>query len=78
MEPLPIWDTKVSFWGFRRKFSKGVRDQIPREGVIIEFPLNDLFHDIVTVILTSQMGVSEMVINVGNIVTIIYGIIQSR
>ena len=38
----------------------------PREGVIIECPLNDLFHDVVTVILTSRMGVSEMVVNVGN------------
>ena len=28
-----------------------------REGVIIECPLNDLFHDVVTVIITSQMAV---------------------
>ena len=39
----------------------------PREGVNIECPLNDLFHEAVTVILTPQMGVSEMVGNVGNI-----------
>ena len=50
---------------------------ISREGMIIECPLNDLFHDVVTVILTSQMG-SEMVVNVGNVVTVIYGIIHSR
>ena len=51
--------------------------RIPREGVIIECPLNDFFHDAVNVILMSRMGVSEMVVNVGNIVTVIYGIIQS-
>ena len=50
----------------------------PREGVIIECPLNDLFHNVVTVILTSRMGVSEMVVNVGNVVTVIYGIIHRR
>ena len=49
-----------------------------REGVIIECPLNYLFHDVVTVILMSQMGVSERVVNVGNVVTVIYGIIHSR
>ena len=48
-----------------------------REGVIIECPLDDLFHDVVTVILTSQMGVSKMVVNVGIVVTVIYGIIHS-
>ena len=48
-----------------------------REGIIIECPLNDLFHDVVTVILTSRMGVSEMVVNVGNVVTVICGIIHS-
>ena len=48
-----------------------------REGVIIECPLNDLFHDVLTVILKSQMGVSEMVVNVGNVVIVIYGIIHS-
>ena len=48
----------------------------PREGVIIECPLNDLFHDDVTVILTLRMGVREMVVNVGNVVTLIYGIIH--
>ena len=42
-----------------------------REGLIIKCPLNDLFHDVVTIILTSRMGVSEMVVNVGNIVTVI-------
>ena len=50
----------------------------PREGVIIKCPLNDLFHFAVTVILTSRMGVSEMVVNVGNVITVIYGIIHSR
>ena len=49
-----------------------------REGVIIECPLNYLFHDVVTVILMSQMGVSEMVVNVGNVVTVIYSISMSR
>ena len=49
-----------------------------REGLIIKCPLNDYFHNIVTVILTSQMGVSEMVVNVSNVVTVIYGIIQRR
>ena len=48
-----------------------------REGLIIEWTFNDLFHDAVTVILTSRMGVSEMVVNVGNIVNVIYGIIHS-
>ena len=49
-----------------------------REGVIIECPLNYLFHDVVTIILASRMGVSEMVVNVGNVVTLIYGIIHRR
>ena len=44
----------------------------PREGVIIECPLNDLFHNAVTVILMSRMDVSEMVVNVGNVVTVFY------
>ena len=46
--------------------------------MIIECPLNDLFHDVVAVILTSQMDVSEIVLNVANVVTVIYGIINSR
>ena len=45
--------------------------------MIIECPPNDLFHDVLTVILTSRMGVSEMVVNVDNVVTIIYGIIHN-
>ena len=47
--------------------------------MIIECPLNDLFHDVVTVILTSQKG--EMVVNVGNVgnvITVIYGMIHIR
>ena len=51
---------------------------LSREGVILKYPLKDLFHDVVTVILTSQMGVSEIVVIVGNVVTVIYGIIHSR
>ena len=39
-------------------------------------PSKDLFQDVVTVILMSWMGVSEMVVNVSNIVTVIYGIIH--
>ena len=35
----------------------------PRVSVIIECPLNDLFHDLVYVILTSRTAVSEMVDN---------------
>ena len=31
-----------------------------REGVIIECPLNGLFHDVVTVIITSRMAVREL------------------
>ena len=31
-----------------------------KEGVIIKCPLNDLFHNVVTFILTSQMAVSEL------------------
>ena len=46
--------------------------------MIIECPLNDLFHDVVTIILRSRMGVSEMVVNVSNDVTAINGIIHSR
>ena len=55
-----------------------IEQNSPREGVIIENPLNDLFHDVVTVILTSRMGISEMVVNHGNFVTVIYGIIIFR
>ena len=36
----------------------------PREGVIIECPLNELYHDIVTIILTSQMVVSKIFLTV--------------
>ena len=36
--------------------------------MIIECPLKDLFHDVTTVILTSRMGVSEIVLIVGNII----------
>ena len=43
-----------------------------REGVIIECPLKDLFHDVVTVILMSRKGIIEIVLIVGNIVTVIY------
>ena len=31
-----------------------------REGVIIECPLNGLFHDVVTIIITSGMAVREL------------------
>ena len=65
-----MWDSIV----YREK----VNTRDAREGVIIECPLNDLFHDVVTVILTSRMGVSEMVMNFGNVVTVIYGTIHSR
>ena len=54
-----------------------VEESSPSKGVIIECPLNDLFHDIMTVILTSRIGVSEMVGNVGNVITVINGIIHS-
>ena len=43
----------------------------PREGVIIEWPLNGQFHDAVTVILTSRTAVSGVVKNVGNVVIVI-------
>ena len=39
---------------------KWVRGFIPREGVIIEWPLNGQFHDAVTDFLTSQNDVREM------------------
>ena len=32
----------------------------PREDVIIECPLNGLFHDVVTVIIMSRMAVREL------------------
>ena len=51
---------------------------LARDGMIIEWPLNGQFHDAVTDVLTSLTGVSEMVVNVGNIVTVIYAIIHSR
>ena len=37
---------------------------VAREGVIIERPLNDLFHDRRDVILTSQMAVSNIFLTV--------------
>ena len=48
-----------------------IRDQTlvrgePREGVIIECPLNDLFQKLVIDVLTSQTDVSEVVENVDN------------
>ena len=48
------------------------------EGVIIEWPPNGLFHDARDVILTSQMAVREMVVNVGNVGNAILGKITSR
>ena len=36
---------------------------VPREGVSIECPLNGLFHDLVTIIITSQTVVGEVVDN---------------
>ena len=42
-----------------------------REGVIIEWPLNEQFHDAVTNFLTSRTAVSGVVENVGNIVNVI-------
>ena len=38
-----------------------------REGVIIERPLNDLFHDHCDVILTSRMAVSNIFLTVADI-----------
>ena len=40
------------------------RGSLPREGVIIERPLNDLFHDCRDVILTSRMAVSNIFLTV--------------
>ena len=40
--------------------------------------LNGLFHNVVTVIITSRTGVSEVVVNVGNVSNIIYDINHSR
>ena len=36
----------------------------PREGVIIECPLNELFHDVVIVILTSRMVINQIFLTV--------------
>ena len=33
---------------------------VPKEGLIIECPLDGLFHDVVTVIITSRMAVWEL------------------
>ena len=33
---------------------------LPREGVINKWPLNDLFHDVVTVIITFQTDIFEV------------------
>ena len=53
----------------------------PRGGVIIECPLNELFHDVVTVIVTSQMVVSQILLTVAisrNVDTFIIFFIKSR
>ena len=42
----------------------------------MECPLKDLFQDMVTAILRSRMGVSKMVMIVGKVITVIYGIIH--
>ena len=47
--------------------------KISREGLIIEYPINGLFHDPRNIILMSQMAISEVVANVGNDVKVIYG-----
>ena len=51
---------------------QGVPVWYPREGVIIKCPLKELFQNVVTIILMSQMGISEIV---GNVIIVI---IQSR
>ena len=61
---------KQGKWSFKMKQSTLNRFQ-PREGAIIECPLSGLFHDLVTAIITSRIGVSEMVVNIGNVVTVI-------
>ena len=43
-----------------RSANKNKNDLGPREGVIVECHLNGLFHDLVTVILTSRMAVTEV------------------
>ena len=48
------------------------------ESVIIEWPRKGQFHDAVTNVLMSRTGVSEMVVNVGNVISEIYGIINGR
>ena len=44
---------------------------ISREGVIIECPLNDLFHELMIDVLTSRTDVSEVVEKVDNVVTVV-------
>ena len=36
---------------------------LPRVGIIIEYPLNGLFHDLVNIIIMSQVAISEMLDN---------------
>ena len=50
-----------------------IKALLPREGVIIECPVSGLFHDFLPVIIMSRTGVSEMVVNVSNVVIMIYG-----
>ena len=38
----------------------------PRVGIIIECPLNGLFHDLMNIIITSQVAISEMVDRLDN------------
>ena len=40
--------------------------------MIIEWPPNGQFHDARDIILTSQMAIREMVVNIGNVVNMIY------
>ena len=48
----------------RRVYNFGGPGFKPREGVIIEWPLNDLFHDPCDVLLTSRKAVSNTFLTV--------------
>ena len=55
------------------KFPKcdGLSTLSPREGVIIEWPLNGQFHHAITDVLTSRTAVNGVVENVGRVVNVI-------
>ena len=73
---MPSDDCSSILMAFEHRIIEKLDHHLPRVGIIIKYPQNGLFHDLVNIILMSQMAVSEMANNnndnewlLGNILT---------